>query len=148
MHRFELDDRYFPLLIVLAPPSFDDESFADLFKFFEGAFRRRSRYALVIDTSAVVSVPSAKQRALISAWEKVNVQETRRWNVGVSLVVTSALVRGVLTALTWIVPAETQRSTVATRRESVDWCCEQLVADGVALTASIEELRLRLAKAS
>ncbi len=131
MSGFDFDDSEFPLVRVRTPPVFDDGDFIALFRRFELNFARRERYALVLDASPVQHVPTAKQRALISAWEKDHVADTRRWNVGTALVVTSALVRGVLTALAWAVPDETPRVHVATVREAVEWCNLRLDSVGV-----------------
>jgi hypothetical protein len=138
---FEFDERLSPLVLVTTPAAFEDEAFEQAFRDFEGLFVRRARYALVIDTTAVVHVPSAKQRRRISEWEKAHVDETRRWNVATAMVVSSSVVRGVLTALSWIVPDETPRTNVAKRHEAIEWCCAHLEAAGIVLPAVLQAHR-------
>ncbi|MCC6644131.1 MAG: hypothetical protein IT374_00985 [Polyangiaceae bacterium] len=133
MSGFEFDDRRFPLVVVRTPAEFRDADLTEVFRRFEANFARRERYALLLDTTPVLHVPTAKQRAMISTWEKAHVADTRRWNVGTALVVTSALVRGVLTALAWAVPDETPRVHVATAREATAWCAARLAEHGLSL---------------
>ena len=142
MSGFEFDDSLFPLVVVRTPAQFEDADFAALFHRFEKNFQRGERYALLLDTTPVTTVPTAKQRAIISTWEKAHFDETRRWNVGTALVVTSALVRGVLTALAWIVPDETPRVHVGTEREGVEWCTKRLTECGIELRPSLGRMRI------
>lgn len=143
MSGFEFDDSLYPLVVVRTPARFHDDDFVGLFRRFEANFARRERYALLLDTTPVSHVPTATQRALISDWEKAHVADTRRWNVGTALVVTSALVRGVLTALAWAVPDETPRVHVKTEAEAAEWCTRRLDEAGVPLRPSAGLGRLR-----
>lgn len=58
-----------------------------------------------------------------------------------AIVVRSPLVRGALTALSWLVADESPRTHVATRAEGIEWCCSLLDRKGIASSPELLVLR-------
>jgi hypothetical protein len=133
--RYGFDLQYFPLVVVLvtSPEAVDEDGIRELFARFADLYRARKRYAILMDTTAAREVPNAKQRKVLTDLYKECIPNVRRWCVGSATVVDSALVRGVITAVTWVVPPPCPLVNVATRKEAIDWCCTRLEAEGIAV---------------
>lgn len=78
---------------------------------------------------------------MIADWEAAHVDATKACNVGAALVVQSTMVRGALTALSWLVADESPRVHVASLGEGVEWCCKKLETGGIALGAPLARAR-------
>lgn len=72
------------------------------------------------------SGPSAIQRQLMADWMKENELLIKNRSAGTAFVISSALIRGALTAILWLQPMSTEHTVVATPEEAYRWCEEQL----------------------
>jgi hypothetical protein len=145
--RYDFEVKYFPLVVVTSPPSVDEEGIREMFGRFEGLYRARKRYALVMDTTNTREVPNAKHRKVLTDLTQACADDARRWCVGTAMVVDSPLIRGVLTAVAWVVPSPTPTVHVATLPEGVGWCCRSLDAAGLELTPETKQYWEQLASA-
>ena len=132
-HRYEFDMQYFPLILVQSPARVDEDGIREMFARFDELYVARKRYALVMDTTATRALPSAKERKVLADLVKACADEARRWCVGTAMVVDSPLIRGVMTAVSWVAPSPTRTIHVATMKEAVDWCYAQLDVAGIEL---------------
>ncbi len=142
MGGFRFEEQFLPLLVVTAPSSVDASDLDALFARFEGRFALQTRYALLLDLTGVQHIPPASLRKKIGDWETRHAAETKRWNVGAAIVVRSALVRGALTALSWLATDASPRTHVASTAEGILWCCRKLEAENVPITPALAKLRL------
>ena len=144
--RFLFDERYFPLVLVQSPEEVERDGLEQLFRDFERLFRLELRYALVLDLTNIGHIPSAATRKQIATWEAAHIADTKRWNIGVAIALKSALVRGALTALSWVVQDESPRVHVATRAQAIEHGIKLLEGEGIAITPAIVELRREIAR--
>jgi hypothetical protein len=86
----------------------------------EAELRRGSPYVLLFDLTDSL-VPSATQRQKLAAHMRDNKARIRLSVLGVGVVQSSALVRGVVTAIFWIAPPEVPHRVFSLRSEAVDW---------------------------
>jgi hypothetical protein len=141
---YAFDTTYFPLVVVRSPERVDEDAVRGMFESIDGLYRARQRYAFVMDTRATRELPSAKARKLLGEVTKATSAEARQWCVGVAIVVDSPLVRGVLTAVGWIVTPATPTVHVPTLPEAVAWCCAQLEAANIEVPLATRQYRMSL----
>jgi hypothetical protein len=136
------DETAWPLVVTVCPESLAKDSAIAIADEFERILTKKERFALIVDTTPVKSVPDAGWRKAITAWANdPDVRfKTERYNVGTALIMPSPLSRGIYTALQWIwKPASPQQAT-PTRADAVIWCCEKLVKAGVPRSPKLIEL--------
>jgi hypothetical protein len=96
---------------------------------------RRQPNVTILDARASGRSP-ATQRKKQADWLKQHDQLLRRYSLGTAFVITSPLVRGVLTAILWVQPMSTPHTVVATLDEADRWAREKLREAGIAVPAS------------
>lgn len=99
-----MDTSSWPLVVVAFRGAPGDEDWAAMFAAYEEWYRRRQPFHVVNDTAGLYAVPNAAQRKLIAEKAREHEGMSRKWIVGSATVVSSALVRGALTAITWLAP--------------------------------------------
>lgn len=103
----------------------DDVAFRSYLDENDALLARRERYAIVVDASRSGVIDSA-QRKLQAEWMLQHERELRLFCAGIAFVITNPLVRGALTAITWL-SLPPMPSTVVNRRDTaVAWCREKL----------------------
>lgn len=90
----------------------------------------RQKTVTVLDARASARAP-ATQRKRQAAWIKEHESLLRRYSLGTAFVITSPLVRGVLTAILWLQQLPTPHTVVATIAEAERWATEQFRRAGV-----------------
>lgn len=81
--------------------------------------------AWVLDCSQVRRV-SAKQRGILAQHEEQIKPFARRYNAGLAFVIASPLVRGIITAVTWLAPLVYPHDIFADTQSAEQWCRAQL----------------------
>jgi hypothetical protein len=117
-----------------------DERYVWLLQQFETLFARRERYVLMIDSTALSTIPSAPTRHTIGKWQKEHEEDTRKSCVGSAIVISSRLVRGALTAMEWVQRPVIKHHYPATRREALDWCIATVEEAGLTFSATAREI--------
>lgn len=115
-----IDKSEWPVLLVHWPAELN---FSDLDLHFEeitALATKGEKIAIVIDMTWS-GTPSASQRQYAAKRLKETYARAGRNIAGTAHVITSALVRGVLTAVYWLSPPPFQMTVVATRAEAIDW---------------------------
>jgi hypothetical protein len=97
----------------------------------EAQLARAVPYVLIFDLSHA-AIPDAVQRQKLSAHVRDNDREIRRWVRGVGVVLTSSLVRGVVTAIFWVSPPPIPSKIFSTQSEAAEWA--QSLIDGARAT--------------
>jgi hypothetical protein len=103
----------------------DDTEFRAYLRGNEGLLARRERYALVVDASRAATIDSA-QRKLQAEWMLQHDRELRTFCVGIAFVITNPLVRGALTAISWLSPMPMPTTVTERREPAVAWCRARL----------------------
>jgi hypothetical protein len=108
-----------------------DEMYQTFFDAMHDVFQRGSQFAIVADIHMGMPA-SAKQRRMLSDWLRGADVPTRRWAVGLAVVVRPAVIRGGLRAVFWIKEPALPPKVVASLAEGVEYCLTQLDAHRVA----------------
>jgi len=132
-----------PVLVLVCPPKFEAAWVDEVSRSFEHVFARKEPFALITDSSAVASIPSARERKLLADWasrpDQLRLQ--KEYNVGSSTIVKNAVMRGTLQALYWLwTPASPQHAS-KDLDEAWDWCIAMLEKRNVSLNGTSRELR-------
>lgn len=89
------------------------------------ATRVRYHFAWVIDLSNVTKAPATQRKALAEHLKRLE-EFSERWNAGSALVVPSAWLRGLATAVFWISPPKYPHRTFSELLPGERWAREQL----------------------
>lgn len=116
----EIDESGFPLLLVTFSGRITAEAIAAYYARVDVWFRADQRVAVIIDIT-LLDVPSASMRRIFSDATAARLPVIARRCAGVA-VVNSAVLRGIVTALSWINPPKHPQVEVATVREARRAC--------------------------
>jgi hypothetical protein len=96
----------------------------------ESALRRGGRFISLADVSQMTEVPTPLQRQTYAAWRKAHFDELRRQVIAVAFVVGDRpILRGGLTALSWLAKHPSPESFFSEREDAVMWLRARLMAD-------------------
>jgi hypothetical protein len=143
MAEVETHLNLWPLFVTVMPPA---SSLVDLASYFAGVtklYDRNQRFATLVETSDVRSIPGAAERRYITQYQNETIDQIRRYNVFTATVVPSTLVRGAMTAMTWMFKPPNEQVWVASFGEGLSLCVEKLRADGQPIPVALEQLALR-----
>jgi hypothetical protein len=118
---------------------------------FDEALARGERFACIIDSDGMASIPPAHERKKIVAWMNEPAFQTRQkqFNVGSATIIRSAAARGCLTAITWVWTPPTPQYYPGTIREAAEWCIRKLEEADVPISLEarryVEELQAQVA---
>lgn len=117
--RISTDTSAWPLVIVTFRGTPRDEDWEAMFAAYDEWYRRREPFHVVNDTFALEGVPNAAQRKLIAEQAREHERMSRKWVVGSATVVRNALIRGALTAITWLAPPAYELTLCGSRAEAI-----------------------------
>ena len=137
------DESTWPVVIMRCAPVLSKDSARDVIDGVERLLSRRDRYALIIDTTPVKAMPDAAWRKAITDWanDPETYRKSAKYGLGTALIMLSPMVRGIFTAISWIVKHPTPQYAAADMADAVSWCCEQLVRAGVPRSRALIELQ-------
>jgi hypothetical protein len=122
---FQIDDAAFPVVVMRILGEYTDAEQSAFLEELEQLLRRRTRFVGVLDLSRGGGA-TALQRKRWADWIAAHDAELRRWVPGMSLVISSMLVRGMVTAVFWLRPMPIPTKTVETLAEAKIWARSQL----------------------
>ena len=128
---FEISTAEFPIVVVRTFRAMSDEDHEEFFRAFAAVYARRERFATITDLRQFAGVPTAKQRQRMAAWYNETKPLLKRYSLGHALVLNSAIMRGAMTALRWIVPAEVPEVYLPTVDLAREFCVERLRLAGI-----------------
>lgn len=134
MSAIEFDDTQWPLVIVTFEGVSTEPEFDDYLRRMSGYLARKETIATVLDATRAGPTPPTQRRKQ-AEWMRENEAVLRRQSAGTAFVISSAVVRGVLTAILWLQPIPQEHVVVATRAEGIRWAREQLRKRGVNVAA-------------
>jgi hypothetical protein len=138
--KISIDASRMPLVVHRFRQGFDDADVEHMFRQFELLFMGGRRYALLVYTDPGAQVMSARQRKVVADWAKAHTEQIRQVNVCAAVVIESALVRGALTALTWLLEPITPQKHVRSLREGLDFCVASLISADVMVPDHVRAL--------
>jgi hypothetical protein len=142
-----VDVALWPLVIVTFRDSPTDAALERMFQVYEECYRRAEPFHIINDGIRVRSAPAPRQRQLIAARAREHEPMSRAWVIGSVTVVPNALLRGIVTAITWLAPPVYPLSVRATMEEALDIAFERLTARGIPITPELRRFRRSLAGA-
>lgn len=144
MKTIDFDDSRFPLVRIRYAKEVDEDEFDQLLLLLDQNIRRattaRTKTALVYDSSSGYQA-SPRIRKKQADWMKQNSMQTRVNCVGVAFVITSSVVRGVLTAILWLSDMPVPYTVAATMQEAERFCEKHLSAHGIAIPDPLSKQR-------
>lgn len=117
MSAIVVDSSMWPLVRIVYPPSFDDADYRKLIARLNELLDRKQPFVLLQDTRGG-GTPNAVQRKLTTEWYVEREAALKQYVRGSAMIVQSAAVRGVITALLWVKPPPFAATTTATEGEA------------------------------
>ncbi len=111
-----------------------------------GARAEGSKLAVVLDVSGRRGRPTTEQQRAMAAWLRTNDELLDQACAGWAMIVTSPILRGVLTAITWFSPFPCPMKVHATLDGGASWCIEMLVAQRVPVPIELRDAVVRHAR--
>lgn len=110
------------------PPAFSDADLEGFLVVLEALVAaQRAPFAWVVIADAMIST-SAKQRKMFSEGEARMQAQDKRYCAGTAIVLTSSMIRGVMTAIYWLTPPVYPYTLCANEQQADAWAREQLAA--------------------
>lgn len=123
--RIVIDEREAPLYVVSFDGVTTDDQFRNYLDHVLCITKRGERHAMVYDATHAGWIPPS-QRKLQADWMREHDKLNRDTTAGLSFVLPSPLLRGVLTAILWLQPMPCPHSIVSTLDEGLSWCRARL----------------------
>ena len=114
-----VSDEDFPFVISVMPAAPDEAFFKTYFVKQRELLSRGRRWLHLVDIRLVTRLPDARARAVVSAETAALNDLSARWNAGTATVISSPIVRGILTAIHWLSPPPHPFLNVATVEEGL-----------------------------
>lgn len=101
----------------------------------EVARERRDKVVDILDIRHA-EPPSPRQRRMQGDWNQANEALLRETLVGFTFIVSSVVMRGVITAVFWLKPLPVPHAVFTQRNEAIDWALDQLRLAGIPISAA------------
>jgi hypothetical protein len=101
-----------------------------------GYWERRERYAAAIETHPAVNA-DARHRTLWGKWHEQNRKDIETYCVGMAITLDSAVVRGLMTALSWFAKDPYPVKYVADAAAARAWARERIAQSNIASQPSV-----------
>jgi hypothetical protein len=148
MSRVEVDTSRFPLILQRLHFGYTEDDMRQGLARYRELFARGQRYAIAVTHEPGAKAGNAQMRKLIGAFQNEHADSIKRLNVAMAIVLPSITHRAAMTGINWLFPPVAPQRACVSVLEAVDYCCEMLTAERIALTPPIlalqEELRRRM----
>jgi hypothetical protein len=124
----ELDDAAFPLLIVRFGPDWTPQDFSTYLLWYFQRLQRHQQLAVVFDATRA-RAPSALERRQQADFLREHEGLLRLYCAGAAFVISSAVIRGALTAIFWVQPPVYEHTVVPTVVEATAWARQRLASN-------------------
>jgi hypothetical protein len=102
-------------------------------------FARREGCVFFTDARRITAVPGPDERRFIAEKNRSTEELSRLYSAGTAVVMTSSLVRGTLTAISWLRRPVVPHAWVATERAALQWCLARLDARSIAVPDEVRQ---------
>ncbi len=142
MSLIEFETRWFPLVLQRWPAEVTDADLDEFFRALDEIARRAQRqhvhYAVVV-WGRSTDIDAARRRR-IARWVRAQPPELRERNIGSFLVLSSAMQRGAVTALRWILPELQDVHAFSTIVDAVKAALSALRTKNLGAPVNVEEV--------
>ncbi|NUO53021.1 MAG: hypothetical protein HOV80_29595 [Polyangiaceae bacterium] len=128
---FEIDESAFPLVFINVAEGADVAQLEQFFAAYERMLSRNEPFVNVTDVSRVRARPDALVRKRLAEWTRSIEPRVVRLSKGDARVVDNALIRGAMTAISWLHQHPVKQEWFGNRDEAVAWAIERLEEAGV-----------------
>lgn len=149
MDEFRYSTAHFPLVIVTCPARFEATNVKTVLDAYSNeVFEGRRKFVLVVDALGIKELPSALVRRAITDWMQRVESIGQRYTLGMAMATPSAIVRGAMTAVNWVVPPKIPMSYEPTMAAAVDWAIARLESANEHVPAAVRAYRASLGRAA
>lgn len=143
LHQFGLifDHNAWPLLYVRFPSKpLSDEGFEYFIERYTATVERRIPFATILDSRGLTTAITANQRKRLTEWFDVTGDLAGEHHFGIAVLISNALIRGALKAVTWVKPIPVPIKPFGSIADASTWVREIFAEQRIAITPSIETL--------
>jgi hypothetical protein len=142
-HQFGLifDERAWPLLYVRFPSKpLSDEGFEYFIARYTAFVERRVRFATILDSRGLTTAITAYQRKRLTEWFEVTGELAAEVHFGIASLISSAVIRGALRAVTWVAPIPVPVKPFGSISDAAPWVRNIFNDQGIRITPEMETL--------
>ncbi len=142
-HQFGLifDETAWPLLYVRFPSKpLCDEGFEYFIERYTMVVERRIPFATILDSRGLTTAITPNQRKRLTVWFEVTGPLAGEHHFGIAVLISNALIRGALKAVTWLAPIPVPVKPFGSIADSGPWVREIFAEQKIPITPSIESL--------
>jgi len=143
VHQFGLifDDNAWPLLYVRFPSKpLSDEGFEYFIERYTATVERRIPFATILDSRGLTTAITANQRKRLTEWFDVTGDLAGEHHFGIAVLISNALIRGALMAVTWVKPIPVPIKPFGSIADASTWVREIFAERRISINPSIEAL--------
>ena len=143
LHQFGLifDDNAWPLLYVRFPSKpLSDEGFEYFIERYTATVERRIPFATILDSRGLTTAITANQRKRLTEWFDVTGDLAGEHHFGIAVLISNALIRGALMAVTWVKPIPVPIKPFGSIADASTWVREIFAERRIPINPSIEAL--------
>ena len=143
VHQFGLifDDNAWPLLYVRFPSKpLSDEGFEYFIERYTVTVERRIPFATILDSRGLTTAITANQRKRLTEWFDVTGDLAGEHHFGIAVLISNALIRGALMAVTWVKPIPVPIKPFGSIADASTWVREIFAERRIPINPSIEAL--------
>lgn len=135
------DDNAWPLLYVRFPSKpLSDPGFEYFIERYTAMVERRIAFATILDSRGLTTAITAYQRKRLTEWFEVTGELAGQHHFGIAVLISSALIRGALKAVTWVAPIPVPVQPFGSIADADPWIRAIFAAQRIPLTPPIEAL--------
>lgn len=116
-----VDKSRFPIVLVRFGRTYSEEEWAGSLAAIDELSQGRTKFVVLNVTRADMETPTARHRKLIADWNTAYVASGRNTILGWGSVVESTVLRGVLTALSWVTKFPYEMTTLSSLEHGLEW---------------------------
>jgi len=120
--RVQIDDKRWPLVVTVLRDCIREDDVKTMLARYDAMLRLRQRYVALVDLSDMARPPGAAERRAIADWSKARDQELSAYSLGYAIIVPNTMIRGALTALTWLHKTASPEVFVPDAERALAWC--------------------------
>lgn len=143
VHEFGLifDETAWPLLYVRFPSKpLSDDGFEHFISRYTEMVERRVLFATILDSRGLSTAITAQQRKRLTLWFDVTGELAGQYHFGIAVLMSNAIIRGALKAVTWVAPIPVPIMPFASVSDSAPWIRAIFTEQRIPITPPIEAL--------
>ena len=143
VHQFGLifEENAWPLLYVRFPSKpLSDEGFEYFIERYTAVVERRIPFATILDSRGLTTAITANQRKRLTEWFDVTGDLAGEHHFGIAVLISNALIRGALKAVTWVKPIPVPVKPFGSIADADTWVRDIFAEQRIPITPSIEAL--------